>query len=257
MVAIEQIKELDRISSRSWPAREVRHLGGWLLRATSGVTRRANSVLPLDSEGIGDVSEAVERVCMFYTKRNITPRFQMTLASRPDGLDQSLGELGFVVELKVIIQVASIESVVSTGSEIPVVVNSTPSLEWFTAYAEAGGLDDFALGVRKEIVERVPAEKGFAAARLDGKIVGIGFGVRDGDWLGLFAIVTHPKYRRRNIATTVSCALTRWGQRHGATRAYLQVEEENSAALKLYNRLGFKNHHKYWYRMLGKTEEKE
>lgn len=257
MVAIEQIKELDRIASRSWPAREVQHLGGWLLRATSGVTRRANSVLPLDGEGVEDVSEAVEQVCMFYTKRNITPRFQMTLASQPMGLDQSLDELGFVVELKVIIQVAAIDSVVNAGSEIPVVVSSSPNPEWFRAYAEAGGLDDFSLRIRQEIMERVPAQKGFAAALLDGKIVGIGFGVSDEDWLGLFAIVTHPEYRRRGIATTVSCALARWGQRQGATRAYLQVEEENGAALKLYEGLGFMDHHKYWYRMLEETGEKD
>ncbi|MFX1476038.1 MAG: GNAT family N-acetyltransferase [Promethearchaeota archaeon] len=257
MVTVEEISELDRIASRSWPAREVQRVGGWLLRATSGVTRRANSVLPLDWEGAEDLGAAVDRVCEFYAQRRIIPRFQVTRGSQPEGLDESLGELGFVVELKVIIQVAPIDALVTRGSEIPVGVNSSPNREWFAAYAEAGGLGDFSLKIRQEIMERVPATKGFAAARVDGRIVGIGFGVSDGEWLGLFAIVTHPEYRRRSVATTVSCALAQWGQRQGARKVYLQVEEENPAALKLYEKMGFRNHHKYWYRMLEDPEDKD
>jgi ribosomal protein S18 acetylase RimI-like enzyme len=219
------------------------------------VTRRANSVFPLDWEGTITVEDAVDQVRSFYVTRGIIPRFQMTRASQPEGLDESLGALGFVVELKVLIQVTSIDSAVATESDIPVEVHAAPSAEWFRAYADAGRLDEFSLRIRQEIMERVPAVKGFASAQIDGRIVGIGFGVQDGDWVGLFAIVTHTKYRRRGIATAVSYALTKWGQQQGATHAYLQVEEDNHAALKLYNRLGFKNHHRYWYRMLNPENE--
>lgn len=255
MVALEQIAELDRIASRSWPAREVQRLGGWLLRATNGVTRRANSVLPLDSDGIPIISEAIEQVCEFYTKRSIVPRFQMTRACQPEDLDRILGEHGFEVELKVIIQTSPIAELAGELA-FPVDVKSIPNLEWLAAYAKAGGYDESTLSIRQEIMGSVPAKKGYAAAKLDGKIVGIGFGVVDRGWIGLFAIVTQPEYRRRRVATTVSRALALWGQRQGATRVYLQVEERNDAALKLYEGLGFRNHHRYWYRMLPTSEEK-
>jgi len=36
---------------------------------------------------------------------------------------------------------------------------------------------------------------------------------------------------------------------HGATRLYLQVEEGNQAARRLYRRSGFTDHHGYHYRI--------
>jgi N-acetylglutamate synthase len=36
-----------------------------------------------------------------------------------------------------------------------------------------------------------------------------------------------------------------WAMQHGATRAYLQVEERNTAAVALYQRLSFTTHHTY------------
>jgi ribosomal protein S18 acetylase RimI-like enzyme len=38
-----------------------------------------------------------------------------------------------------------------------------------------------------------------------------------------------------------------WAAERGAISAYLQVAEENAAALALYDRLGFARHHGYHY----------
>jgi GNAT superfamily N-acetyltransferase len=40
-------------------------------------------------------------------------------------------------------------------------------------------------------------------------------------------------------------ALTQWATQHGANRAYLQVEERNTAAVSLYGTAGFATHHTY------------
>ena len=42
-------------------------------------------------------------------------------------------------------------------------------------------------------------------------------------------------------------ALVEWGAAQGATTAYLQVPEDNVAARRLYERLGFATHHAYRY----------
>jgi ribosomal protein S18 acetylase RimI-like enzyme len=39
--------------------------------------------------------------------------------------------------------------------------------------------------------------------------------------------------------------LAQWAAQRGATQAYLQVEERNTAAVTLYGRLGFSTHHTY------------
>ena len=41
--------------------------------------------------------------------------------------------------------------------------------------------------------------------------------------------------------------LLEWGAEQGATTAYLQVLGDNDPALRLYERLGFREHHRYRY----------
>jgi len=39
--------------------------------------------------------------------------------------------------------------------------------------------------------------------------------------------------------------MAQWATQRGATRAYLQVEERNTAAVALYAKMGFSTHHTY------------
>ncbi|KLL96706.1 hypothetical protein NJ76_04050, partial [Rhodococcus sp. IITR03] len=49
-------------------------------------------------------------------------------------------------------------------------------------------------------------------------------------WVGLSTVEVAPEHRRRGLGTLVCGALLRWAREQGATHAYLQVEESNTAA---------------------------
>ena len=68
-------------------------------------------------------------------------------------------------------------------------------------------------------------------------------------WAGLTAIEVAPAYRRRGLAAAVTTALIAHAAQRGADRVFLQVEDDNEAALALYRRLGFITHHGYHYRV--------
>jgi ribosomal protein S18 acetylase RimI-like enzyme len=55
-------------------------------------------------------------------------------------------------------------------------------------------------------------------------------------------------FRRRGYAGAVFRRLVDWARRHGAAQVYLQVEDDNEAALALYRPHGGERVYGYWYR---------
>jgi ribosomal protein S18 acetylase RimI-like enzyme len=99
-------------------------------------------------------------------------------------------------------------------------------------------------------MNRITLEKAFATAVQGETIVGTGIAVVDGNWLGLFGLITDEAVRRQGIATAITQSLILWGINRGATDGYLQVEERNEPAKALYSSLGFEETYTYWYRVV-------
>lgn len=104
-----KINELELLGHNAWVAEERLRLGGWILRADHGVTRRANSVLPIAPQDI-PLDFATDSVIDFYNCRNLVPRFQLTEASHPSNLDSELEQRNFTIGLQVEIWTSPITS---------------------------------------------------------------------------------------------------------------------------------------------------
>ena len=83
----------------------------------------------------------------------------------------------------------------------------------------------------------------------DGEAAGSGRAVADGGWTGVFDMVTAPAARRRGVARQILAAIGEWATAHDAPRLYLQVEESNHAARRLYESMGFTPLTTYHYRV--------
>ncbi len=247
MTDSQLIRELEGISAISWLARERKQLGGWLLRANDGVTRRANSVLPLDPPSL-ETKEAIAAVIDFYHSRNLIPRFQMTSISQPLGLDDMLVGAGWKYGLEVALEIADIKEVLKEPVRVETRLIFRPDEEWMKAYIAGSGHREPDPKIRENLMLRSPMKKVFAMAIIDDAIASVGIGVRYKDWVGLFSIATVPRFRHQKAGTAVSQVIAAWGKSLGATRSYLQVETNNDAAKELYDRLGFQNCYTYWYR---------
>ena len=118
-------------------------------------------------------------------------------------------------------------------------------------YQEVEALNEQAIGVRRRILQRVAPPMAYAQAFQNGRLVGIGLGVAERGWVGVFTMLTRPDARRQGVATAVLHELAAWGgQAQGADRMYLQVMQRNTAALALYGRCGFTTLYSYHYREL-------
>lgn len=223
-------------------------MGGWVLRANDGVTRRANSVLTVGEPDL-PLDHALKSVVDFYVSRGLPVMFQMTEASLPSGLDRYLEQRRFEREMTVQVQTMDLKGLADTGG-LSVELSERLTEHWLRTYGRAEGYDDSSLRVRRGILDRINGEKIFASCKVEGDDAGVGVGVIEGDWLGLFAIATKVEHRRSGVASSIIGAIGRWALEKGAQHVYLQVESQNYPALALYHKLGFRTAYVYWYRAL-------
>ncbi|MFX1343068.1 MAG: GNAT family N-acetyltransferase [Promethearchaeota archaeon] len=249
MTTLDKISKIEAVASRAWPAQHTQEYGGWLLRAAGGVTRRANSVLPLRNPADENLEVALEYVQQFYQSHKLPARFQMTKASSPANLDAFLESKGLVIDMPTKMLTSPLDRITLEEPEVAIVVFGSPWDDWISAYGKLTKFDKIKIAVRMDIINRISSKKACAAAIMDQKVIGIGLGVLDGDWLGLFSLVTHENFRRQHVATSITHSLVSWGLSQGASQGYLQVEEDNVPAQKLYYGLGFEDAYSYWYRV--------
>ena len=90
---------------------------------------------------------------------------------------------------------------------------------------------------------RYPAAVGARAE--DGTLMGAvltgvyGFDCEKGPVVWIREVGVRPAYRRRGIAGRLIRQAMLYGRAHGATRAFLAVDEDNTGAIRLYEQLGF------------------
>jgi ribosomal protein S18 acetylase RimI-like enzyme len=93
--------------------------------------------------------------------------------------------------------------------------------------------------------------------RRRGKPVAWGMAQIEDGWVGLYNVETRPECRRTGLGRCIVAELLTWAARHGAAASYLQVTEDNAAAIGLYRSLRFAEAYRYWYRALPEDVRNE
>jgi ribosomal protein S18 acetylase RimI-like enzyme len=99
------------------------------------------------------------------------------------------------------------------------------------------------------IMEQLKLKKCLISLTRENKTIGVGLGVAEGSYLGLFDIVVDKAYRNTGVGFLIVENILRWGRKQGSETAYLQVMVNNVPANKLYEKMGFRERYRYWYRM--------
>lgn len=242
------IAELEAVAARGWRAPEEAPLGGWLLRAAEGFTGRANSALAAGDPGM-PLADALTGVCDWYAERGLPP---MIAVPHPLGrpgdshVDRFLDQRGWGVRPgPAVVMTAATAEVAGGGQAADAELRPEPDQAWLSMYHYRG---QKLPPVARRLLLSAPFQA-FASIRRDGGTVAIGRVAVAAGWGGLTAVEVHPGYRRTGLATAITAALAGAAAGQGATRLYLQVEEDNTPAMALYARRGFTGHHSYHYRI--------
>ena len=236
--------QLEVLSDRSMPGSRRHSIGGWVLRASRGSTGRANSVWALGDPGV-PVGEALDRTEVWYRDQGLVPIFQVFQPVSED-LDEDLNKREYSHKAGAIVMVGSIDALRAESD--PYRLKPRPTQCWSEAPPVFADLVNDPERMA-EITETDLPQQCVVVSDTEGAPLGAAMSTLDGEWLGLFAMVTVPAARRQGVASFVINELVRRGIDAGASRVWLQVAPDNDGAISLYQRLGMTEAHQYHYRI--------
>jgi ribosomal protein S18 acetylase RimI-like enzyme len=246
---------VEQLAANAWPAATVQLVHGWLLRHTPGVARRrSNSALPPPAAARASAAQraqVLDQAEWFYARRGQPAAVQVTPAELHHQLDRDLAARGYRRQAPTLVLTAPARRVAVPTPTVPtlaVSVASTATPRWLAAWTAIEARPD-AAATHRQVLARIGPQAGYLTAAQDGDVVGVGMVVVERGWAGVFCLATRPADRRRGVASAVLQRAAGWAAEHGAHQLYLQVEESNLPALRLYRRFGFRPCHRYHYRV--------
>jgi ribosomal protein S18 acetylase RimI-like enzyme len=171
----------------------------------------------------------------------------MTPYSQPAALDAALKRAGYVAcdESRVMMVELAAVDVVAAAPRATAVVNALAFSEIVGTLRNAPAAQTAA--ERQRITNcLLPAR--FLVLYDDKEPIACGCVVIDGEWAGVFNMVTAPGQRGRGHATALVAELLQAAIVAGARIAYLQVDAANLPARHVYGKFGFRDRYAYWYR---------
>ncbi len=238
-----RIRELEAAAATTWPADVIIEYGKWLLRASKGVTCRANSVLPTGAAPFGEPGADIEAtlldVAAFYRHNGLPPAVQVPLPVYAQ-LDEYLAAHGWQLAAEFHVMVIDASEIQPLAQDSPFTVETSdePTPAWLAVQGD---------GAPEEIMRRYPAH--YVSVLVDGQRVAAGRIAFIGSWGILTRVFVNREYRGRGIGRIIMRALANVARTQNCGKLALQVDSRNSPAISMFESLGFRLHHRDRHRV--------
>ena len=249
--SLRHIGEIQERAARAVPASVEEHRDGcWLRYSDSEATWWAGAVLMHKPRQSPALQTSIATAENFYAARGAPARFQVCPAC-PADLDAELSRRRYAVESVVSLQVAITQRIAAQPSapSLHVDISGDLNTEWFQAMMMAAPGPDADPASEWRLLQRVKAPSAYAMVSISRQAIAVGRAVADTGWVGVFNMASLPHARRRGAASAVLVALADWAIGQGCPDTYLQVEADNTAAVRLYRQAGFEELCTYHYRI--------
>ena len=230
-------------------------LDGWLLRFADGCTRRANSVNPIWSGGALDIGARIRRCAALYAAQGLPCLFRVP-SFQPPGLDAALDAHGYAPpegETRILFHpsLSDLDGDSAGGPDVELTMGQ-PGAGWLDAQAGIAGDTARVADARRAMLAGLAIPAAFGAVRLGGPeapLASLAYAAVHDGLACVNMVATDPAARRRGLSRRVLLRLLALAREAGAEGACLQVAANNTAAIPLYEGLGFRTElYRYHYR---------
>lgn len=264
----QSVKYVEELSLNAWPSHKIELYDGWLIRFSHNYTYRTNSVEQVGASTI-PLEEKIAYCESVYRRFRTPCNFKINPLLDP-AFDRLLSEKGYDVRHVTEVMTADMRrlnlmpsesgefefenrlglpSSVHYAGDFTVLLQPVITDEWIQGLFHLNGTCEPVLRrIVPSMFKAIPKETIVASVEVDGRMVASGLGIRDRDYVGIYAIYVSPSCRRRHYARAICSTILREARLRGAKRAYLQVVKGNISAKSLYLSLGFQDFYTYWFR---------
>ena len=243
---LPDVRRLEAVSFRSWPASTTSFDGTWAIRLTAGhPSKRLNSVNPLDRADHADLENRIARMGRKFASFGRPLVFRQTPLA-PTELENILDARGWRRFDETIVMTRDLTDADETDvARLPVADVG----RWIDACIAMGSVEASVKPGLSELIAHVEGQVGLFLIEDDaGTPLAAAMAVRFADMAGLFEIVANPSMRRHGFGRMIVGDAMAWAKSVGARRAWLQVVSDNAPARALYGALGFEEGYRYAYR---------
>lgn len=216
---------------------------GWILRLLQGKAKRARSVNAVYAS-TRPLEEKIAYCERLYARAGVPALFRITPFSQPPELDAALDRHGYQRFDPTAVEAATIDRA-QLGEPL---AQPMELASWIEAVGELRESPVTHRAAHLARLEGMPLAKRAVAIRSGERVLATGLAIIEDDCVGLFDIITRTDAQRQGHARAVVASLLRMAWELGARHAYLQVNQENVAARRLYAQFGFAEKYLYWYR---------
>ena len=236
-------RSLEELSFRTLPALDQERYDAWVLRWSNGGSRRANSVNPVGPSTY-PLTEKIAYCEQWFADRGGAAVFRLTELADA-ALDGELAERGYGYSSATSVLTAEL---IDEKAHEAVTMSAVPSNEWLRTIDYLSTADDATIHKLRDQLLASGGTSSFASVESDGRIAAIGVAISLGGYTTIYNMNTTHRSRRRGFARAILETLMANGRAAGASRAVLQVMDDNEPALSLYRSAGFTTAYAYHYR---------
>jgi GNAT superfamily N-acetyltransferase len=238
--------KIEELSLNAWPALNTTIYDGWIIRMANGYTKRANSINPL-YKFHENFHEKLIYCEAFFEKYSLPTIFKITNLKEHEEIDYELEKKNY--EKIDITSVQTIESIVPQKLNFTdFIIESNFSEDWIKNFIRLSRISDNYYETISQMLNLMRFEVIVVSKKINDESIGCAFGVIQDDFVGLFDLIIKESERNKGFANDIVKIILNKAFQKGIKKSYLQVVTSNIPAINLYNKLGFKEKYKYWYR---------
>ena len=236
--------DLARESEKTWVPKEKENLGDWVLRFSGNESARANSCR-LDGRPENSVDESLTKIIDWYKSRKAAAIVQ---SPWPGAFDESLKRNNFMEIVRAYYMISATQQFFETE----VIIEKDLTDLWLET---AMNSDARTPRLSKELLVSGNLVRFASIMNKDKKIIATGRIAASSDLAMATTVWVEASLRGTGLAKKIMKALSNEMFNEGHKHIVLQVLKSNTAAIGLYESIGYKIHHEYAYYRHSRAEQ--